>query len=121
MKVTKLNRMLLLAAALATTVALTGCEGGTDEPSPQGAAVMCEEFIKEDKRIKSPGSLKFSGVSETKIKTLSSKKPWKYEVRGWIDSQNDFGAYKRNRYVCTVSTKDNDTWKLGELKFLTHN
>ena len=118
----KIDRSLaLLPAAVLAVGLLTACEGGADEPSDQGAAVMCEEFIKKDKRIKSPGSLKFSGVSETKIKTLSDKKPWKYQVTGWIDSENDFGATKRNRYECTVSTKDNDTWTRHELEFLTHN
>ncbi|MGA5598356.1 hypothetical protein ACPCSE_29400 [Streptomyces cellulosae] len=120
MKVTKLNRFLFPAAAVAVAVALTGCSGA-DEPSEQGAAVMCEEFIKKDERIKSPGSLKFSGVSETKIRTLSDKKPWKYQVNGFIDSQNSFGAMKRNKYRCVVSTKDNDTWTKDELTYLTHN
>lgn len=115
MKVTKFNRFLLPAAALAATVALTGCEGGADEPSEQGAAVMCEEFVKE--KLKSPGTAKFSGVTETKIKTLHDKKPWKYKVDAWVDSQNDFGGVVRNPYLCTVSTSDNDEWKLVDLKF----
>lgn len=126
MKITKLNRYLFPAAALAVSALLTACSsgsssGGEDKPTGVAASVMCEKFIKKDARVKSPGSLKFSGTSETKTKTLRATKPWKFEVRGWIDSANTYGALMRNKYSCTVSTKDNDTWTLDNLTFLTHN
>jgi hypothetical protein len=124
--VKKIHRRLGLLAAAATVAALVAaCDDGSDKAdstmNQQGASVMCQEFIKQDKRVKSPGSLKFSGVSSTKITVLKAKKPWKYAVRGWIDSENDFGATKRNTYTCTVSAKDADTWKLNDLTFTTHN
>jgi hypothetical protein len=102
-----------LAAATIALPALTACGSSSSKPLDQGAAVMCEEFVKE--RLKSPGSAKFSDVFDTKIKTLSDKKPWKYKVTGYVDSQNSFGASVRNNYVCTISTKDDKNWTLDDL------
>lgn len=99
----------LTAGLLAT---LTAC-GGNGAPLEQSSAVMCEGFVK--KRLKSPGSAEFSGVSDTKIKTISNKKPWRYLVTGYVDSQNSFGAKVRNNYTCDISTKDDDTWTLGRM------
>lgn len=116
----KVTRHTLATAAVTTVLAFAavGCDN-SPHPSDQGAAVMCEGFVK--KRLKSPGTAKFSGVTETKIKTLSNKKPWKYQVTAWVDSQNTFGGVVRNDYVCTVSTKDDDTWTLiGNIKFTDH-
>ncbi|PPS89415.1 hypothetical protein [Streptomyces sp. MH60] len=114
MKVTRLSRLLFPAAAVGALLLATACDNVT-KPSSQGAAVMCEEFIKKGDYLKSPGSAKFSGVSDTTIKTLRAKKPWKYRVSGWVDSQNSFGALVRNKYVCEISTKDADTWHLDVL------
>ncbi|GGJ81989.1 hypothetical protein GCM10011583_11860 [Streptomyces camponoticapitis] len=99
-----------LAAGL-LLVTLTGCDA--EEFDKQGAAVMCEEFV--SKSLKAPGSADFSGVSDTTIETLSDAKPWKYKVNAFVDSQNGFGAKIRTDYVCTISTKDHDTWTLDDL------
>lgn len=106
----------IAATAAVLFATLTACgDSGDSKPLDQGAAVMCEGFVK--KKLKSPGSAKFSGVTDTKIKTLSDKKPWKYKVTAYVDSENDFGALIRNGYNCTISTKDNDTWTLNKLDF----
>jgi hypothetical protein len=119
------NRRIVPAAVAAAALLLGACDDGsndaTSELNKQGAAVMCQDFIKKDERIKSPGSLKFSGVSSTKIEVLHKDTPWQYKVTGYIDSQNDFGAYKRNSYVCTVTTANGDSWHLNELNFTTHH
>lgn len=117
MKVTKLNRVLFPAAVVCTLVLATGCTGTDDKPDSIAADVMCHEFVK--KQLKSPGTAKFAGVTEYKYKTLHATKPWKFRITSWVDSQNSFGGVVRNPYVCTVSTKDNDTWHLDDLQF-TH-
>lgn len=97
------------------TATLVACSG-SDEPLSESAAVMCEQFVK--KNLKSPGSADFPGVTDTeyaKTTRLSTAKPWKYKVAGVVDSDNSFGASVRSDYVCTVSTKDNDTWTLDDL------
>lgn len=104
-------------SAAAVLLTLTACDASDSRPLDQGAAVMCEEFIKKDGRLKAPGSAEFSGVSDTKIKVISDKKPWRYLVTGYVDSQNSFGAMLRNNYSCDISTKDNSNWTLGRLDF----
>ena len=100
----------LIAAGL---LALAGCSSD-GAPLDQSAAVMCEKFV--EKRLKSPGSADFSGVSDTKIKVVSDKKPWRYLVTGYVDSQNSFGGKVRSNYTCDISTKDDDTWDLADLE-----
>lgn len=106
-------RITTAAFAVFTATALVGCDPA--EPTDQGGAVMCEKFVKD--KLKSPGSAEFAGVTETKIKTLSAEKPWRYQVTAWVDSQNDFGAKVRNNYVCMISTKGDDKWTLENLDF----
>lgn len=121
----KVTRHTIAAAltAVCALAALTACDTGSgsadSEMNKQGAAVMCQSFVKE--KLKSPGTAKFSGVTETTIKVLGSKKPWKYRVNAWVDSQNSFGGVVRNPYVCTVSTKDADNWHLDNLNFTNPN
>lgn len=102
-----------LAATAALLMATLAACGGDSTPLDQSAAVMCEGFV--EKRLKSPGSADFSGVTDTVITTLSDKKPWKYKVTAYVDSENSFGAKVRNDYVCTISTKDNKNWTLDDL------
>ncbi len=96
------------------SVAVAPDDPNDDAPGEQMAAVMCEDFVKE--RLKSPGSAKFADVFETEIKQLTDTAPWKFDVRAHVDSQNDFGAMKRNNYRCIISTKDNDKWTLEDLQ-----
>lgn len=103
------------AAGILATIVLTGCSS-TDKPLSESAAVMCESFVK--RQLKSPGTADFPGVTDAdyaKTTTLSDTKPWKYKVTGVVDSENTLGATVRSNYVCTVSTKDNDTWTLEDL------
>lgn len=105
------------AATAALLLTLTACGSSSSEPSDQTAAIMCEEFVKE--RLKSPGSAKFPGATDpdyADIATLHDSKPWRYEVAGYVDSDNSFGAKVRNDYVCTISTEDNDTWTLDDME-----
>ncbi|MCX4799606.1 hypothetical protein OG497_37765 [Streptomyces sp. NBC_01242] len=121
-------RIRIIATAAVTVILASVTVGCSSAPHPdsaphptqQGAAVMCEGFVK--KRLKSPGTAKFSGVTETKIETLSNKKPWSYQVTAWVDSQNTYGGVVRNDYVCTISTEDDKTWTLAkDIKFTSHS
>lgn len=96
---------------------LTACGSGDGKPLGESAAVMCEDFVKQ--RLKSPGTAEFPGVTDSdyaKTTVLSDTKPWKYKVTGVVDSQNGFGATVRSNYACTVSTKDDKTWTLDDMK-----
>ncbi|MFE5544575.1 hypothetical protein ACFQ71_12235 [Streptomyces sp. NPDC056534] len=104
-----------LTAAL--LLALTACSSGDGKPLDESAAIMCEDFVKQ--RLKSPGTAEFPGVTDSdyaKTTVLSDTKPWKYKVTGVVDSQNGLSATVRSNYECTVSTKDDDTWTLDDMK-----
>ncbi|WP_340382292.1 hypothetical protein U5640_36305 [Streptomyces sp. SS7] len=107
----------LIAGVIGIAVAMMdSSNGGDGKPGDHAAAIICEDFVKQ--RLKSPSTADFPGVTDAdyaKTTTLSDTKPWKYKVTGVVDSQNGFGAIVRSAYVCTVSTKDNDTWTLNDL------
>ncbi|MGW9597382.1 hypothetical protein ACWHLZ_44780 [Streptomyces chartreusis] len=110
-------RTALTAAIVITSGLLTACDTGDGDPLSESAAVMCEDFVTQ--RLKSPGTAEFPGVWDADYavtKVLSDTKPWKYEVTGVVDSENSFGGIVRSEYVCTVSTKDDDTWTLDDMQ-----
>ncbi|MBY8341982.1 hypothetical protein LXH13_06305 [Streptomyces spinosirectus] len=110
-------RIAVATLGMSAVAFLTACSSGSADPDGQGAAVTCESFVKD--RLKSPGSAKFPGVTDpdyAKIITVSGKKPWKYQINGYVDSDNSFGASVRSDYVCTVSTKNGDTWHLDYMR-----
>ncbi|MFJ5059039.1 hypothetical protein ACIP96_06420 [Streptomyces nigra] len=104
-------------AAVLTAALLTACSAGDGKPLGEAAAVMCEDFVKQ--RLTSPGTAEFPGVTDSdyaQTKVLSDTKPWKYKVTGVVDSQNRLGATVRSNYVCTVSTKNDETWHLDDMQ-----
>lgn len=113
---TRTTAIVTAAAITAGLFLVTACSSdGT--PLGESAAVMCEGFVK--KRLKSPGTADFPGVTSddyAKTATLHDTTPWMYKVTGVVDSQNGFGATVRSDYVCTVSTKDDDTWTLDDME-----
>lgn len=117
-KHTAIGCVSILAVLVVIGIAVAAATDDSDsKPSGEtAAAVMCEDFVKQ--RLKSPATANFPGVTDADYattKVLSDTKPWKYQVTGVVDSQNGFGATVRSNYVCTVSTKDNDTWTLNDL------
>lgn len=92
-----LGLLLLIIMAL---WAMPGDSSRNSAPPPIdsfNAQVDCEHAIKQ--RLKAPGSAKFAKHHELGI-TGSGDGP--YTVRGWVDSQNAFGAMIRARYACVV-------------------
>lgn len=85
--------------------AMMNSAGSKDDDG--GSAVMariaCEDMVKD--KLKSPGSAKFSGQSET-----GSGNSW--TASGSVDSQNGFGALMRSGYSCTITyTPSDQTWR----------
>ncbi|MCU1717940.1 hypothetical protein NTD81_12510 [Pseudomonas sp. 5P_3.1_Bac2] len=71
------------------------------------AFVMCQKPITD--RLTSPSSAKFphsgkSGVSSTHVGGGV------YDVVGYVDSQNGFGAMLRSTWNCKIKENDNKTW-----------
>jgi hypothetical protein len=66
--------------------------------------------------LKKPDTAKFSAPEETSIVPLASGR---YEVSGWIDAQNDFGAFLRKRYTILVQPAANSSWRSNSPAFET--
>ncbi len=79
------------------------------------AYYMCQDFI--EKRLAAPATAKWPSSSEINIATLTGTGRESYRVRGYVDSQNSFGALLRTNYVCDVSFMGKDNWHLENLTF----
>lgn len=65
-----------------------------------GAAAAAQTFVKA--RLVSPATAKFpwAGGDVTELN------PGEYSVKGYVDSQNAFGAMLRKNYLCIITYKD---------------
>lgn len=77
------------------------------------AHVMSEDFVKA--RLKSPGTAKFQMYDPANVRDLGDGV---YEVRGYVDAQNGFGATIRNRYYCKLRYAGNDKWIAEKVELL---
>jgi DNA-directed RNA polymerase subunit M/transcription elongation factor TFIIS len=82
------------------------------------AWVMTQSYVKA--HLVSPGSADFGGVfgdyqdpnlCVAKLKDGSGR----YLVKGWVDSQNKFGAKLRSTFLCLVRDRGNDKWECESL------
>lgn len=75
------------------------------------ATVQAERFVEE--KLKSPKSAKFSGITET---NSIEKGIDEWEVTGWIEAANSFGADIRSNYkvIMKVNT-DNGEWTVKDI------
>jgi tetratricopeptide (TPR) repeat protein len=69
----------------------------TDEST--SAILVCEQFV--TKNIMSPSTAKFPGILQQRVSKIQGKTD-EYEVVGYVDAQNGFGAMIRNYYTCDV-------------------
>ena len=74
------------------------------------AFTVCEQFV--ERRLKAPGTAKFSHVWDS---TISGSGGGPYEIDGYVDAQNSFGALLRNRYSCSVEASSGKSWTLKSL------
>ncbi len=81
----------------------------TYKGSKQAAWERAKQYVKFN--LKSPGSADFGGLYEQNYKINVSAKGSVYTVRGWVDSQNGFGALIRTNFKIKLEYKDED-WKI---------
>jgi len=85
---------------------LAGCGGGSN---PGGAYAACERAVETE--LVSPGSAEFSGATGSEIEEVSEGL---YAIRGYVDSENSFGASLRTDFTCRVA-EDGDDWDLRRI------
>lgn len=82
------------------------------------AWVMAQDFVKQN--LKSPSTASFGSLFsdyQSPDDTVSVLGNGKYRVRGWVDSQNSFGAMLRTRFTCDLEYLGNDRWRCPSLVF----
>lgn len=104
-------RKALIVCVVALCAALSGC--GSSGPDELGAKIACKQFV--ENALKSPASADFPSYSSME----ASGGPTSWSVRGYVDSENGFGAQIRTDWTCTVSSYDEgDSWNLEGLSGL---
>lgn len=64
----------------------------------------CTELAK--RQLKAPRTAKFQPVWEA-VELMGEDQKGNIIWTGWVDAQNAFGVYLRNRFVCTYTPKTN--------------
>ncbi|MDA3779012.1 MAG: zinc ribbon domain-containing protein [Bacteroidales bacterium] len=110
---------LLIAAIMYVLFYIFGSGGdnnSSNKPSPSSkfsAYIYAEDFV--SKKLKSPSTAEFPGVSE-KDKHITSLGNDTYKIVSWVDSQNGFGATIRTGFSCTIIFEGNNV-RCKDLKF----
>lgn len=68
------------------------------------ARIIAERAITQ--RLKAPSTADFSGYSDTQVGPLKDGGPNKWIVKGYVDSQNSFGAMLRNNYQVIIEFEE---------------
>jgi hypothetical protein len=89
-----------------------------NKPRPitdKDAAIMAQVYVKY--RLKSPATAKFPSTDHFLVKRNSpAGDTLTWEVRGYVDAQNSFGATVRERFTCRIE-RQGGQWGLLDLKF----
>jgi hypothetical protein len=75
------------------------------------AWVIAKEFVKRN--LKSPSTASFGGLGEQNFLTNITIEGSTYKVKGWVDSQNGFGAIVRSNFTVSIQ-RIGDKWKAVE-------
>lgn len=105
---------LLLFVAFCLLVVRSKSGPRTQGSTPGEAAWMATNFVKD--RLKAPATANFPSTYSDDI-CIESLGQERYLVRGWVDSQNTFGANVRTRWVCVLRHAGGDRWRCESVAF----
>lgn len=90
--------VVLVLLGIGGIFAATRGGGGDSEDGRDdiGAAIVCENFVED--RLRAPSTAEFPSTSDYDISGSGSV----YTVRGYVDSENGFGAMIRSDWTCVV-------------------
>ena len=94
MKTKKL--LCLLICLILLMVVVVGCGNDSDNLDTE-AKVYAEQAV--EKMLKAPSTAKFSGWGDTKITKVNENT---YNIKGYVDAENSFGAKLRKNYSVDV-------------------
>lgn len=108
-------------AAIAFVVVLAAI-GSQSEPQDSAANdhaeafSICKQFVTD--KLRAPKTAEFPTVAEARVDESSTTG---YTVTSFVDSQNEFGAFVRSKFVCTVKPEPGrQKWRLIEMKVGDH-
>lgn len=117
------NRVVFWAgiAVLAILVVLSGILNDSSSGSPErdtgdsaAAWVMCQRFVED--RLRAPATAEYPSPYSQYTKQVSASRNV-FEVSAYVDSENGFGAFIRNDFVCRVRYEGDESWRLESLEF----
>ncbi|MCW8811019.1 MAG: hypothetical protein OQJ93_01955 [Ignavibacteriaceae bacterium] len=108
---------IVLIAILSTVIDSNDSNSPDNFNTPRNAFYISKQFV-EDK-LKAPSTAEFPYYNDRNVSVIKVNGTTnQYIVKGYVDSQNSFGAMIRTRYICTVRHKYDSTWELVDLQFL---
>jgi hypothetical protein len=96
------------AVVLLTGLALSLTACGSHGPDDYDAYKACENWVEQ--QLRAPGTADFSGHNDSKIVKTGNG----YDIDGYVDSENGFGAQIRTNWSCSVALSG-DHWTLVNL------
>jgi len=98
-----MKKIYLILIVIIVSIMCLGTDENSDSTKPMEkyeAKVYAEMGI--SKLLKSPKTAEFSNIVETKFKPINEDGLKGFEVKGFVDSQNGFGAMIRSNYSIEV-------------------
>lgn len=80
-------------------------------PTSAEALSVCQRFVTE--RLKAPRTAQFSTAEEASLEQLAEDR---WRARGFVDSENSFGALVRTDFDCIVTRGVDEQWRLIGLR-----
>lgn len=79
------------------------------------AYVLAQQYVVQ--RLKSPGTADFPGIHKVTVQTSGE---CSFEIVGYVDAQNGFGALIRSNYAARITRDedDDDRWRIDAVSFI---
>jgi hypothetical protein len=78
-------------------------------PNPVAAYVMCQRYVSQ--QLRAPGSARYPSIGASGVQS-EHQGDGRYLVRGYVDSQNAFGALLRAQWLCEIEHDGaSDAWR----------
>lgn len=106
----------IIVAFIVLVFLLRGCGvGGSSSSSSMPGRVeaygMAKDYVRL--RLKSPSTATFPNSADPDV-TIVNVGPADWEVRGYVDAENSFGAKLRTRYSCMLHYQGDREWTCSE-------
>ena len=87
-------------------------EPEVDKGDSTDAYLVCQDFVSEG--LKAPSTAEFASMSNSTINNTSGDY---WSVSSYVDAQNSFGAMIRTHFVCELTYRGDDYYRLDNLDF----